>query len=130
MKKVLFLMMLVALMMYVPFDNAEASKGEGPPPGYQQVGPAIVGTIVLDGYDASFTGQCKGNDINVSVPWPTYLNSITKENVENFVLMTAGPAGCHSDYGGEDIIIHKVTKFNATLTAVVADVVILFLVPK
>jgi hypothetical protein len=144
MKKLVFLLMLSAMMMYIPL-NAEASKGEGTCQSPMEIypeGPAIVGTISLTpngvgGVVASFSGKCMGEPfVWTDENWPiSDLSSITETSMEGFPLPGAAsvlPEKCQEQYKSADksdnLIISNVTKFSKTDTAVVADVVILFAV--
>lgn len=134
MKKLVFLLMLSAMMVYIPLNNAEAGKGEGFSCPEGQVikleGPALVGTISLDGSYASFSGKCMGETVALTIPWSTDISSVTEANTEGFPLQCASalPEKCQSAEKSIYMIISNVTRFSKTETAVVADVVMLYAV--
>jgi hypothetical protein len=116
-------------------QSIRADGGIEPPPlgaNEKQKGPAIIGTISLDGLHATFAGKCKGNDVNVGpIDFPANLVNVTEQTMTNVRLPSSGPAGCYSTTGGEETIINtvnKLTKFGNPVSQVTADVVLQFII--
>lgn len=107
----------------------------GPNPGTfdgeQMSGPALVGTITLDGITASFSGNCKGKPVSVSVPFAVDLAAVQQEFIEGYRLPASELVGdCGTASGDEfDIIVNTVIKFSKETWAVNANVVAMFVVP-
>jgi len=117
-------------------QHARADGGIEPPPlsaNERLSGPAVIGTITLDGAEADFTGNCRGQSVSViNLPFPVTIANVTQQAMEGFRLNNAGPAGCFkaTSTGGENMLINTVTKFTKTGSAVIADVVLMFVVTQ
>ena len=128
---VLVTLPILLLLMLGTVPNGYAGAPEPPQEGEAYSGPAVLGTITLTGTQASFSGQCKGQDVNVGpLPYTVALETVTPDNTENVRLGQAGPPGCHSLEGGEDLIINTVTKLQNLGSVINADVVLLFVIPR
>lgn len=132
----------------VQIVRADGGGIEPPPSGTpepQQKGPAVSGIISLDGTTATFAGKCKGKEVNVGpftmivdlikVSDEPYVQSPNNSGMTNYPIAAAGPAGCYSTIGQENMIINtvnKITKFgNPTAPSlVVADITLQFLIPR
>ena len=82
--------------------------------------PVVVQVIVGECNDAQFQlgPYVEGNGLITS----TNIAEIIESDLLYQTLPDAGPAGCYSEYGGEDLIITKVTEFfnsGTTVSAVV-----------
>lgn len=126
--KMLFVTALFAAALILGAASTGLTSFTDPPPeGSRYAGPAIIGTLTFDGNYVSFSGKCKGADVILApAPWVVDLSTVTEENIEGFYLAGVGPAGCHSEWGGEGIIVNTVTSFTNTGLSIIADVVILF----
>jgi hypothetical protein len=124
----MFLALAIALWPITVYAGGE----EPPTDAEKQIGPAIVGTITLTGTTAQFVGTCKGKDVLLGpVPLVLDLSQFQESQLVNRRITDAGPAGCLSAAGGEDLIINTITKFmRFDGTLVSADVVLLFVVPR
>ncbi len=100
-------------------------------------GPALVGSVTIIQVNATdatfiFAGQCKGKTANFSMTLsPFDVSTTTAANLEGLSLPGQGPAGCLSQAGGENLIVVTVvpSKFANTGNVVVAEAVLLFVVP-
>ena len=82
--------------------------------------PVVVQVIVGECNDAQFQ---LGPYVEENGPiTSTNIDKIVESSLLYQILPDAGPAGCYSEYGGEDLIITKVTEFfnsGTTVSAVV-----------
>lgn len=138
--RMFFIIMLLIPLVSVGVPNVYSDGGEPPLPGEHLSGPAIVGTMTLtpiNGDPSSvnfiFSGNCKGQPLDlagtyspIEVPFP----QLEKRNLVDFRLGYIGPQDCRSDIGGEQLIINTVSKFIKSQNQVIADVVILYVLPK
>lgn len=108
--------------------------GGGPNPGTGEgeriSGPAMVGTITLDGVNATFSGNCAGKPVTVSVPFSVNPANVEREFIEGYRLPASELVGdCGTASGAEfDIIVNTVISFNKDAW-VTANVVAMFVVP-
>jgi hypothetical protein len=135
--------MLAMVLTFVALGSIQYALADGgiePPPlgaNEKQHGPAINGVISLDGTNATFSGKCKGVDVNVGpIAFPANLANVTEQTMTNVRLPGSGPAGCFKkdSPGGEETIINtvnKLTKFGSpTPTHLTADVTLQFIVTQ
>jgi len=123
----------LAVLLVVFSLAAEGQVG----PGERLSGPALVGSVTITqvNADATFTfiGMCKGNGKLISTTLsPFTVANTTAASLEGQRLQGQGPAGCLSQAGGEDVIVNTVItpKFANDGTQILAEVVILFVVPQ
>jgi hypothetical protein len=62
-----------------------------------------------------------GPDVNDPID-PDTIPTIIQEQVEGIFLPDAGPAGCYSEFGGDDLVITRVSNFSNTGEAMGADI--------
>ena len=149
MKTKLYLkVLLTATMLSILLIPAITSKGyagapEPPNPGETLTGPEIVGTLTLihsgDPEDYSvkavFYGFCRALPYPLKkkfCQWPIFVRfkEMRIRDLVGYRIYAAGPEDCHSECGGEDLQIIKVTKWERrSPTKIVADVVIKYIVP-
>jgi len=82
--------------------------------------PFVVSFIQMTCNKTDYT---VGPGINTGVT-PDNIGTLLPEDLENKLIEEAGPLGCFSADGGDDIVIDKVTSFSNTGTAIIADIVI------
>lgn len=155
-RKFFFKVLLITVMLFIPLIpgitlNGYAGAPEPPTEGVQLAGPQIVGILTLvhsgdpEDYSvkATFYGFCRGLkyplkkkfcNLPIFVPFNELCakDDITKEykNLLGYLIYAAGPEDCHSECGGEDLVITKVNKcVNKSATKIVAEVQFLDLVP-
>ena len=140
-KTLLFTVLCIVPLLLTPAKTVLG--GPNPPTGAEHLaGPAIVGgvEIVPDLSDpdnqisASFSGNCKGQPVILG---PAIIeitfDDVTAEDLKDQRLLGAGPPGCLSDFGGENLIINVVTRFVKETVpdeVINANVVILYVVGK
>lgn len=155
-RKFCFRLLLITILLSIPLSpisfNTYAGGPEVKPPGPDEhlVGPKIVGTVTLiysgDPEDqfvkAIFYGYCKGLPYPLKKKFCTWAWGVPTrfQDVKNkdqlqikegeWRIDGAGPEDCHSECGGEDLIITRVKNFRRLSPLKIAiDVEMLFVVP-
>ena len=129
----IWIMVVITIVLFSAARYAGAGSAE-PPAGAERInGPAIQGVLVAttDGISvaAVIVGNCKKmsvafGPITLTTVNPATMAGATSDDVLDMRLRGAGPIGCYSDFGGEDLIITGVTNFNNTGSALGADIAI------
>ncbi len=142
----------IALLLFIPFALRLArttfAGAPEPPPGFTQIkGPNIEGELTAmfvdvgaavdingdtTGTAAAIVAKCKGHEF-VLGPFffpgdqTAFTQGTTKATLESgWILYSAAPAGCFSQFGGETLFLDKVKHFDTqTDTLVIADVKII-----
>lgn len=133
-------LIVITLILGVAVSGYAATSTLKEPPDSNKeriIGPPIDGVLTAtlneDGISATVVvvGNCNKAAI-VFGPGPFPVNTeptvgktfseTTAADIENYRMNGAGPAGCFSTAGGENLIITGVTKFNNTGTAIGADI--------
>lgn len=128
---------LLMVMALLGGPIPHGSAGIEPPTEVERLaGPAIVATLTATWnaglVTAMVTGDCKGQPVVINPdPFPRAVDftGVTEAEIEDLRIGDA-PAGCHSDFGGEDMIINTVLEFTNTGTTIVVRGVLLFVVPR
>lgn len=112
MKQVVKMTLGVALAISVLVLAAAGAFAGNPPTGSERViGPPIEGVVVISGGQATFVGSCKKQPVLLVLPYSGELAAVTEADLMNVRIPGAGPAGCFSELGGEDLIVTGVQKF-------------------
>lgn len=83
----------------------------------------------------SYTVKCKnarGVTYSVQMDLQKYITEYTEVDLDGLILLNAGPQGCASPAGGEDLVVKQVFRFsNDTATGgnISADMFLLYAVP-
>ena len=137
MKGIRAMVILGAVAVFAVLGGVQYALADGgiePPPIFANErvsGPGIVGTATLDGSKLTFVGNCKGAPVQKVIdPYVVDLTTLTKESITGDRFNQAGPVGCLSPLGGEDLFVSTVMKFTNTPGLVTADVILLYILVK
>ena len=140
MKKILLVSILLIPLMLA--GNEMAYAGGEPGGRVSIIGPTMDGVVWLTPpsiyqgcIDGVFLGNCNGKPFAIERLGVFCGNlgdvvAAGQNGLLNFVLLDAGPVGCRSISGGEDLIITAVKNFSKGETQVLADVDLKFVIPK
>jgi hypothetical protein len=138
MKKILLVSILLIPLMLIGNQIAYAG-GESPLPGESVIGPTMDGIVwltplaILDCQvclAGVFLGNCNGKPFVIDRDIPGSIDTVTPGNFIDFRILNAGPPGCRSPGGGEELIITAVKNFDKNSERVLADVDLKFVISK
>jgi len=129
--KMISILLIAALMLGL----ASTGYAQEPPEGSKISGKAtdaILTAVVVEIESFPFVvqtivGTCNkipfviGPLINNPIT-PENIGSITQEQVEGILLANSGPPGCYSEFGGEDLVISRVSSFSNAVEAIGAEI--------
>jgi hypothetical protein len=136
-KKFAFKTMVLSILLILPLMLGIALSGyaQEPPPGSKITGKAaeavftavVIQIAEIDVVVQTIVGTCNkipfviGPLIDNPVT-PANIGGVTKEQMEGIFLENVGPAGCYSEFGGEDLVISKVSRFSNAEVAIGAEI--------
>ena len=134
-KRSLVMIVLVVALFVFGGISPGISGGPEPPTGSKITGKAMSAILTavqisINGWPVVVqvvVGECNGAPFQIG---PIVNGAIIPENIGVIVdsdlvyqqLPDAGPVGCYSPYGGDDLIITKVTEFYNSGTAVSTEI--------
>lgn len=133
--KVLLITIMLSITLVFGISTNVSAKDPEPPLGTERLtGPAIIGTVILDGQNLSFTGSCKGNKVSLSAYFPITLSLLKEEHLNDYrigSIKELGAGNCYSTVSaGGDLIVNTVTDFSNDGKIATIDVVILGVVAR
>ena len=136
-KKSNFYSALLSMLLGISLLFGAASNGFAgePPPDSRITGKAIDAVlsaviIRIENFEIvvqTIVGTCNnvpfaiGPEVNNPIT-PELFGGILEEQVEGIYLENAGPAGCYSALGGENLVITRVSNFSNTGDAIGAEI--------
>jgi hypothetical protein len=111
-KQVMKKTLAAALALPVLVLAAAGAFAGNPPTGAERIiGPPIEGVLVIDNGLAKFVGQCKKQAVLLVFQYAGDIANVTAADLMNVRVDGAAPAGCFSEFGGENLIVTGVQKF-------------------
>jgi len=142
-KKIVFKVIVLTMVLSIAYWYAEAKKGEAPPEGLKYSGSSITGTLLFVADDPndpnttmmSFAGYCKQHmPLGLIMPWDETIATLSlKENIKDFYVPNVVqllPLECDPPEGALDLMVTHVGRFTYSANTVIAEIVFQYLVPS
>ena len=130
MKKMLISLLAISLILMTTHIGFAGEPGT---PGESIVGPTMDGvvwiTLLSVGTENVFLGNCNGKPFVINIGLESGLPT-KADDMLYYRISSAGPAGCRTADGGEDLIITAVKNFGNDGLRVLADVDLKFILNK